>query len=149
MIARILRFILGAVFLYAAYTKLSQPWSLFALSIDAYQLLPDYAVFAVARTLPWIELALGLLLLAGWGLRWVAMATALILATFFTLMLRSYGKGLAIDCGCFGVGESLSVKTLIRDGALLASAIALTVLAFKRNLRNNKHGQYSSIATPR
>lgn len=135
MIVRILRFILGAVFLYAAYTKLSQPWSLFALSIDAYQLLPDYAVFAVARTLPWLELALGLLLLAGWGLRWVATATALILATFFTLMLRSYGKGLAIDCGCFGVGESLSVKTLIRDGALLAAAIALTVMAFKRNVR--------------
>ena len=149
MIARILRFILGAVFLYAAYTKLSQPWSLFALSIDAYQLLPDYAVFAAARTMPWIELALGLLLLAGWGLRWVAMATALILATFFTLMLWSYGKGLAIDCGCFGAGESLSVKTLIRDGALLASAIALTVLAFKRNFRNNKYGQYSSIAADR
>ena len=136
MIARILRFILGAVFLYAAYTKLSQPLSLFALSIDSYQLLPDYAVFAVAYTLPFVELGLGILLLTGWGLRWVATVTALILGTFFILMLRSYGKGMAIDCGCFGVGESLSIKTLIRDGVLLASAIALAVLAFKRKLRN-------------
>ena len=136
MIARILRFILGAVFLYAAYTKLSQPLSLFALSIDSYQLLPDYAVFAVACTLPFVELGLGILLSTGWGLRWVATVTALILGTFFILMLRSYGKGMAIDCGCFGVGESLSIKTLIRDGVLLASAIALAVLAFKRKLRN-------------
>ena len=136
MIARILRFILGAVFLYAAYTKLSQPLSLFALSIDSYQLLPDYAVFAVAYTLPFVELGLGILLSTGWGLRWVATVTALILGTFFILMLRSYGKGMAIDCGCFGVGESLSIKTLIRDGVLLASAIALAVLAFKRKLRN-------------
>ena len=135
MIARILRFILGAVFLYAAYTKLSQPLSLFALSIDSYQLLPDWAVFGVAYTLPFLELALGLLLLIGWGLRWVATATAVILGTFFILMLRSYGKGLGIDCGCFGVGESLSIKTLIRDGVLLASSILLAVLAFKRNVR--------------
>ena len=135
MIARILRFILGAIFLYAAYTKLSQPLSLFALSIDSYQLLPDWAVFGVAYTLPFLELALGLLLLIGWGLRWVATATAVILGTFFILMLRSYGKGLAIDCGCFGVGESLSIKTLIRDGVLLASSILLAVLAFKRNVR--------------
>ena len=136
MIARILRFILGAVFLYAAYTKLSQPLSLFALSIDSYQLLPGYAVFAVAYTLPFVELGLGILLLSGWGLRWVAAATALILGTFFIFMLHSYSKGMAIDCGCFGVGESLSVKTLIRDGVLLASAIVLAVLAFKKNLRN-------------
>ena len=136
MIARILRFILGAVFLYAAYTKLSQPLSLFALSIDSYQLLPGYAVFAVAYTLPFVELGLGILLLSGWGLRWVAAATALILSTFFILMLHSYSKGMGIDCGCFGVGESLSVKTLIRDGVLLASAIVLAVLAFKKNLRN-------------
>ena len=135
MIARILRFILGAIFLYAAYTKLSQPLSLFALSIDSYQLLPAWAVFAVAYTLPFLELALGLLLLTGWGLRWVATATAGILGTFFILMLRSYGMGLTIDCGCFGVGESLSVKTLVRDGVLLASAILLAVLAFKRNVR--------------
>ncbi len=136
MTDRILRFILGAVFLYAAYTKLSQPLSLFALSIDSYQLLPDYAVFAVAYTLPFVELGLGILLMIGWSLRWVATATAVILGTFFVLMLHSYGKGMGIDCGCFGVGESLSVKTLIRDGVLLASAIALAVLAFKRNLRN-------------
>ena len=136
MIARILRFILGFVFLYAAYTKLREPLSLFALSIDSYQLLPDYAVFAVAYTLPFVELGVGILLLIGWGLRWVATATALILGTFFILMLRSYGKGMGIDCGCFGVGESISVKTLIRDGVLLASAILLAVLAFKKNLRN-------------
>ena len=135
MIARILRFILGAVFLYAAYTKLIQPLSLFALSIDSYQLLPDYAVFAVAYTLPFIELGLGLLLIIGWGLRWVATAAATILSVFFILMLRSYGMGLTIDCGCFGVGESLSIKTLIRDGLLLASAILLAVIAFKRNVR--------------
>src|SRR6188508_48370 len=58
-----LRVLLGAVFIYAAYTKLRQSWLLFALSIDSYQLLPEWAVFALARTLPWLELALGVLLI--------------------------------------------------------------------------------------
>jgi uncharacterized membrane protein YphA (DoxX/SURF4 family) len=121
----ILRLVLGAVFLYAAWTKLRQPWLLFAMSIDSYQLLPEWAVLTIARTLPWLELLLGVLLVAGIGLRYVTVATSLLLIFFFGVMLRSYGKGLGIDCGCFGVGEALSAKTLVRDGLLMSASIFL------------------------
>ncbi len=107
-----LRLILGAVFIYAAYTKLRQSWLLFALSIDSYQLLPEWAVLALARTLPWFELALGVLLIAGVALRALSVAATAILGLFFSVMLMSYFRGASIDCGCFGVGEALSVKTL-------------------------------------
>ena len=105
-------------------------WLLFALSIDSYQLLPDWAVFALARTLPWLELALGLLLIAGVWLRYLSIAATGILALFFTVMVVSYFRGAGIDCGCFGVGEPLSAKTLARDGVLLAAAIALVALTY-------------------
>jgi len=124
-----LRLILGAVFIYAAYTKLRQSWLLFALSIDSYQLLPEWAVFALARTLPWLELALGVLLIAGVALRYLSVVATAILGLFFAVMLVSYFRGAGIDCGCFGVGEALSVKTLLRDGVLLAAAISLVVLS--------------------
>ena len=127
-----LRLILGAVFVYAAYTKLRQPWLLFALSIDSYQLLPEWMVYAVARTLPWMELLLGVLLIAGVLLRYLSIAAAAILALFFTVMAMSYFRGAAIDCGCFGVGEPLSAKTLARDGVLLAGALTLAALAWPR-----------------
>jgi len=130
-----LRILLGAVFIYAAWTKLQQPWALFALSIDAYGLLPEAAVIAVARTLPWVELFLGLLLLSGWFLRISAAAVSAILLLFFAVMVRSYLKGLQIDCGCFGVGEALSVRTLARDGALLGASLALTAVAFRARRR--------------
>jgi uncharacterized membrane protein YphA (DoxX/SURF4 family) len=123
-----LRFMLGAVFMYAAYTKLRQPWLLFALSIDSYQLLPEWMVYAVARTLPWLELLLGILLVAGVWLRYLSIVAASILGLFFTVMALSYFRGAAIDCGCFGVGEPLSAKTLVRDGLLLAGALMLVVL---------------------
>ena len=127
-----LRTILGAVFIYAAYSKLRQSWLLFALSIDSYQLLPEWAVYAVARTLPWLELALGALLIAGVWLRYLSLVAAAILSAFFTILLVSYFRGASIDCGCFGVGEALSAKTLARDGLLLAAALTVAGLAWRR-----------------
>ncbi|HEV2687676.1 MAG TPA: MauE/DoxX family redox-associated membrane protein [Bryobacteraceae bacterium] len=121
----ILRLVLGAVFLYAAYTKLRQPWLLFAMSIDAYQLLPEWAVLTLGRTIPWLELVLGVLLAAGIGLRYTAAAASVLLGTFFAVMLHAYIKGMGIDCGCFGLGEKISPFTLMRDGALLALSLAL------------------------
>jgi len=41
-------------------------------------------------------------------------------------------KGMQIDCGCFGPGERLSWLTLLRDGALLAASLWLTVMAMRR-----------------
>lgn len=130
-IAVALRLLVGAVFIYAAYTKLRQSWLLFALSIDSYQMLPERAVYAVARTLPWFELALGMLLITGVWIRYLSIAAAAILGLFFSVMIVSYFRGASIDCGCFGVGEPLSAKTLARDGVLLAAALGLVVLSRK------------------
>jgi uncharacterized membrane protein YphA (DoxX/SURF4 family) len=127
----VLRLVLGAVFLYAAYTKLSQSWLLFALSIDSYRLLPEWAVLTAARTLPWLELALGVLLLSGWKLRYAAIGATAMLLLFFSVMVFQYVGGAGIDCGCFGVGEALSARTLARDGLLLAAALALTVISWR------------------
>jgi uncharacterized membrane protein YphA (DoxX/SURF4 family) len=131
-----LRVFLGVVFLYAAYTKLSQPWMLFAMSVDAYQLLPEWAVLTVARTVPWLELVLGLLLISGFAVRYAAAGTSLLLGGFFAIMIRTYIKGMQIDCGCFGLGEKLSPMTLLRDGLLLAMCVALTLLTLRSRKRN-------------
>lgn len=139
------RILLAAVFLYAAYTKLRQPWLVFAMSIDSYELLPENGVLFLARTLPWLELAIGVLLLAGYQLRYVALTATVVLATFFAVMLRSYIKGLGIDCGCFGVGEALSVKTLVRDGSLVALSALLTVLALLEKTALARHSRAEPV----
>jgi uncharacterized membrane protein YphA (DoxX/SURF4 family) len=126
-----LRVALGAVFVYAAWTKLRQPWQLFAMSIDAYKVLPYWAVAAVARTLPWAELAIGLALMAGRWLRVSAGAASLLLLGFFVLMVRTYVKGMQIDCGCFGLGDPISPRTLVRDGSLLTGCLFLTWTSFR------------------
>src|SRR5258708_31546315 len=77
---------LGLVFLYPAYIKLGQTWIVFAQNIEAYKLVPEWAVIVLAMWLPWIELVLGLLLVAGAG-NWVGRpASAFLLLSFFFLM---------------------------------------------------------------
>jgi uncharacterized membrane protein YphA (DoxX/SURF4 family) len=146
MAALVLRVALGAIFLYAAWTKLRQPWELFAMAIDSYGLLPLKWVEFVARTLPWLEAVIGVFLIAGVFLRSAAVATSLLLAVFFSLMVRAYAKGMQINCGCFGPGEIISWKTLLRDGSLLAAALALTFMSFLA--RKNEFRAAGKIAQP-
>lgn len=137
--ALVLRIALGIIFVYAAWSKLFEldglairmrPWELFAMSIDSYQVLPLKWVELVARTLPWFEIAIGIFLVAGVFLRSASVATALLLGVFFTLMVRAYAKGMQINCGCFGTGDPISWKTLLRDGSMLAAAVVLAGMSF-------------------
>lgn len=150
------RLALAIVFLYAAYAKMKPqiavPWSIasvktslsmFAMQVDSYQLLPETAVFAVAKFLPPFELALGLWLLSGVALRFSSLLTTLLLGGFFTVMVRTYALGLEISCGCFGPGEKLGTWTLLRDGSLLAVSVAVTIGAF---LIRRRHGEQSFSA---
>jgi uncharacterized membrane protein YphA (DoxX/SURF4 family) len=135
----VLRVILGGLFAYAGYLKLVQPWQLFAADIAEYQVVPMWAATFIARSLPWFEILLGLMVIVG---RWTRTSTVLlsgILMVFFSLMVRAKLQGKEIDCGCFGSGEPISWKTLLRDGSMLAGALFLTVTAF-RNRRTTASG---------
>lgn len=119
---------LGAVFIYSAWTKLRDPWALFGMAIDSYHALPAWAVEWVARSLPWVELAIGVLLVIGRGMRIASVAASVLLLVFFGLMVRAFAKGMEINCGCFGPGEIISKMTLLRDGTMLAGSLLLTAL---------------------
>src|ERR1051325_10016884 len=134
--AFVLRLVLGAIFVYAAWVKLRVPWELFAMSIDSYQLLPTSMVELLARTLPWFELLLGLVLIAGRWLRVTSTATTLLLLVFFSLIVRAALKGQEISCGCFGPGETISWKTMLRDGSMLAGSLFVTAMAYLRPRRS-------------
>jgi putative oxidoreductase len=131
----VLRIVLGGIFVYAAWVKLRDPWELYALAINSYEVLPLWAVEVVARSLPWLELAIGVGLIAGIWLRISATVTSLLLMVFFGLMVRAFAKGMQINCGCFGGTDIISWRTLLRDGSMLAASLLLTAMAFKRQRR--------------
>lgn len=153
--ALLLRIALGAVFVYAAYTKLFQfvegrlhllPWQLFAMAVDSYQLLPSLAVEILARTLPWFEMLIGILLLIGRWKRFATTATSLLLVVFLSLIVRAYLKGQEISCGCFSNSEPISWKTLLRDGSMLAGSLFVTAMAWRG--RAAKKVEEPAVAQP-
>ena len=81
---------MGLVFVYAAWTKLTQSWIQVAMAVEAYELLPTWAVEVVARTLPWAELILGLWLIVGKWLRIAAPAASALLLGFMVILVRSF-----------------------------------------------------------
>jgi uncharacterized membrane protein YphA (DoxX/SURF4 family) len=132
------RIALGAIFLYAAYAKLhyAGAWHfsdyhyLFAFGINSYQMLsPDHALM-LARLLPWMEVALGVLLIAGIGLRWVGSLTTALLVVFMFALARAAMLRLEINCGCFGNQSTTPAKELILDSGLLLVALGVTAGAF-------------------
>ena len=132
----VLRIALGLIFAYAGWLKLRDPWQLFAGAIADYKIAPDWALEPLARGLPWVELGIGALLAAGRWRRTAATICSLLLAVFFALMVRAYAKGMEISCGCFGSERDvISWRTLLRDGSLLAAALAVTWIAYARNRR--------------
>jgi len=131
------RLALGGIFVFAAYTKLhfNGAWHLhdyqffFAMSIDAYRLLPLPMVERLAAVLPWVELALGALLLSGIALRWAGAITCVLLAIFMAALVHAVRLNLDI-CGCFGQHSVKPSDELLQDSGLLLVALAVTVGAF-------------------
>jgi len=127
-----LRLVLGAVFVYAAWVKLREPWQMFANSVANYDVLPMWAVKLVARALPWAEMLIGLLLISGRFLRISSITASALLLGFFAIMVRTYASGIQIECGCFGPGDIISPRSLARDGSLLLASLGLVGMAFWR-----------------
>jgi uncharacterized membrane protein YphA (DoxX/SURF4 family) len=133
------RLILAGIFLYAGYAKLREPWPNFAGSLFTFKLLPDEALEPLAKTIPWCEVALGIALLSGVWLRWFATIASIVLVIFLSVLVRSYAIGLAVDCGCFGSGEPLGPKTLMRDSTMLLLALAVTIGAFRMHANRRRY----------
>jgi hypothetical protein len=125
------RICVGLVLVLAA-TQKAQHWRILSGVIANYRLLPSTLVIPAAALLPPLEMALGLLLLAGFAQGWAALAATLLLALFAAAMAVNLRRGRAhIDCGC---GQSFLKQTLswtlvMRNAvlaALLLPSLAMT-----------------------
>lgn len=132
VIGTVAQFGLAAVFLVSGLLKAVDPDQTY-IAVRAYDVLPDVGVEVVAALLPWVELALGLLLLAGVGTRLVAVLSTALLLVFVAGVVQAWARGLSIDCGCFGgggavePGETTYVQELLRDAGFLLMAGWLVV----------------------
>jgi len=119
------RMMLGAIFIYAASSKLGAPQE-FADSIAAYRLVPGPIISIMALGLPLFELACGLFLLTGYFCATGLLSIIGLLVLFLAALLVAVVRGLPVECGCFGAHSWLDANpwmALVRDGVLLAGAV--------------------------
>lgn len=144
VVGTVARLVLAGVWLVSGALKAVDPDQTY-VAVRAYDVLPDAGVEVVAALLPWVELALGVLLLLGVGTRVVAVLAAALLLVFVAGITQAWARGLSIDCGCFSSGgtvepgETAYGQELLRDTGFLLLAAWLvvrprTLLALDRRL---------------
>ena len=127
VIGTVVRLGLAAVFLVSGVLKALDPDTTY-VAVRAYDVLPKAGVALVAGVLPWFEIVLGLLLLAGIATRRVAVVSAGILLLFVAGVTQAWARGLSIDCGCFGGGGAVAPEDtsygleILRDTGFLLMA---------------------------
>ena len=127
VIGTLARLGLAAVFLVSGVLKAVDPDGTY-VAVRAYDVLPKAGAALVATVLPWLEIALGLVLLAGVATRAAAAVGAALLLVFVAGVTQAWARGLSIDCGCFGGGGAVDHgqttygRELLRDAGFLLMA---------------------------
>ncbi len=131
--ALVLRVVVGVLWIYAGISKVGDAAGS-VRAVRAYQVLPEFLVKGLGYGLPYVEIALGVLLIAGLATRLVAVVSALLFLVYIVGIAQASARGLQIDCGCFGGGGPLKAgqattytADLVRDVLLFIGAVLLSL----------------------
>ena len=121
------RVIVAAVFVFAAWSKLTDPHS-FAEAIANYHLVPDSVSSVAAAVLPVLEVVIALALVAGVNVRGAAMLAGAMLLVFAIAMITTIARGINLDCGCFGASAAsqVNVGSVARNVVLALASFAIS-----------------------
>jgi uncharacterized membrane protein YphA (DoxX/SURF4 family) len=122
------RLALAAVWLVAGGLKLGD-LAESGRAVNAYRIFPYEVAKVIGAAQPFLEITLGLLLLAGLAVRLSAGISAGLLVIFIAGIVSAWARGLQIDCGCFSSGGQLGAGQtpqytgyLVRDAGFLVLA---------------------------
>ncbi|MGL1862030.1 MAG: DoxX family membrane protein [Pseudodesulfovibrio sp.] len=109
------RLYIGGLFVFAAMYKINYAAE-FATTIASYQIVPYWAVNALAVFMPWVEIICGGLLILGIRVRSVSTIIAGLLVVFTVAIFINLLRDAPISCGCFHtVEDPISWWTILRD----------------------------------
>ncbi|MDT3443035.1 MULTISPECIES: MauE/DoxX family redox-associated membrane protein [unclassified Pseudofrankia] len=123
-----LRLALAVLWLVAGALKVGDAAGM-VRTVRAFRILPESLVHPVAYAVPFVEIALGVLLLLGLAVRACALLSSLMLAAYIAAIASAAARGLRIECGCFSSGGDLAkdapthyTSELVRDSLLLVAS---------------------------
>ena len=129
-IGLVARLILGGVLFLAGFLKVDEP-DKSQMAVRAYEMLPISIANLLGLVLPFVEVAIGALLILGSLTRFMAALGGFTMVIFIIAIAQAWARGLNIDCGCFGgggtvaPGETKYLQEILRDLGLVFLALYL------------------------
>ena len=118
-----LRFTIGGVFIWACHDKIIDP-SKFAREISNYHVMPFGLENTVAIILPWLELFIGIGIIAGIYINANALLSGFLLILFNILVFQAMVRGFNIECGCgLKEGQMVGYGKLFENFLLLLGCV--------------------------
>ncbi len=118
-----IRVALGVLFIWTGLLKLQQPYDFLWVVYD-YELVNRSVGVAIAAALPWVELVLGISLVAGLLERGALLLSSFLLAVFTFARLSVASRELPIPCGCAGQGtQVISWNDVLQAALILVAAV--------------------------
>jgi uncharacterized membrane protein YphA (DoxX/SURF4 family) len=119
----IARLILGGVLFVAGYLKVGATEKS-QMAVRAYEMLPISVANTLGLVLPFVEVAIGALLILGSLTQVMAALGGFTMVIFIIAISQAWARGLNIDCGCFGGGGAVEpgqtkyLQEILRDAGL-------------------------------
>jgi uncharacterized membrane protein YphA (DoxX/SURF4 family) len=140
----LIRFTLGGIFIWSSLSKLQQPYD-FLHAVYDYELVGRKFGLGIAFAVPWLELVVGLFLVAGVLDRGAWLLTVSLLAIFTLARIAVLSKALRISCGCSGCASNendpMNVSDLFIILLLLLAALVGMGLSLRLGFSRNSSGE--------
>jgi uncharacterized membrane protein YphA (DoxX/SURF4 family) len=106
-----LRLALGGFFAWSGWTKVFRSGlDDFTRAVGNYKIVYSPWDAVVAYTIPWVEMVVGVCLIAGWWKRGALLVLAGLVGFFAAGVGHAWNKGLDIACGCHGNPDGVSMN---------------------------------------
>ncbi len=142
------RIVIGVIFVYASWDKIIHPFS-FSANVEAYQILPQRALYLTAIGVAWLEMICGILLVTGVWTRTAAFMISVMLMVFIVGITRAMFLDLDISCGCFesGIeGDRIGWRRVFEDTLMLIAS--LWIVIFPKSPLSLWDGEVTDVLGP-
>ena len=118
----LIRVLIGVIFIYASYDKVLDPGK-FARDIANYHIIPFGLENLIAIILPWLELFIGIGLIAGLMVDGSSMISGGLMTIFILFILQATLRGFNIECGCgLKEGEMVGWNKILENLVFLGAS---------------------------
>lgn len=129
----LIRVLLGVLFIFSGFLKLTSPYQNFLYVIQSYEVIPQPFDTWIALSFPWAEFLTGVFLIVGLWTEWALRAALVMFTGFILLLSQAIIRQIPVtECGCFGEKFSLPIRVMLVCDSIGWMATAVLLCSAKK-----------------